>query len=307
MAPTDKIYSARVVDKGLHTAVQEFRHPDGRVITIVGCVHMAEPDYFAQVARTVKRLEFAGATVYLEGVGFADSRLNKGSWPVDIQHATQVQREAIDIQFNRLPELFDLPWIYQGDERSALTPYPDTWRQSDCSSYDMALLLGPLNTPLVTPLADTYDQVAQAKVNNPFVFAVQREQFVRETLRPFMNQRTASRAILKVMRATIGVVVRPIAAAIRGMRRAPAPPTRAWTQPLIYTYRECVGAIAALRHDRDAVLLWHPEHAEGLGRILCRNGFIPQEPSAWLHATHAPPDPRKQPKPQKPRRSASAA
>src|SRR5262245_45598280 len=103
------MYGGRVVGGDLQTAVQEYRHVDGRSILLIGCVHMAEPDYFAQVRKIVDQAETSGATVYMERVSFAEEDRSDAS---DGELAAiRASRTALTTQYSDLPRLLDLPWV----------------------------------------------------------------------------------------------------------------------------------------------------------------------------------------------------
>lgn len=279
---TEKLmYSGRVVDGGLQTAVQEYRHPAGRSILMVGCVHVAEPDYYTEVRKIVGEAEAFGATVYMEGISFKDNSADDAS--EDELAAMHASREGLSRQYEDLPALLDLPWIYQG--QSALAPYPETWQRSDGRQLDMIRLVGPQNAVGLAPSAGKYEWFRQLKESKgaeslPYIMA--RGKWVSSFIYQFKQwnwaQRSLSRIIVRV-RGSIGRIVRLIT-------RKPAPTGNGWMHPYIWTYRECIAALRALETKGDVVMLWHPGHMLGIGKILARNGFEPQEPRQWLTVCH---------------------
>lgn len=300
MAPTETLYGGRVVNHGLQTAVQEHRHPNGRVVTIVGCVHVAEPEYFQRIREVVDKLEANGATVYMEGVGQATTEALWSEMPEEVRNAAEAQNAALHIQYTGLPDLFEVPWIYQGDDKSALFPYPETWRSSDCNKLDMFYLLGPEAMAEVAPLAKHFEHYKRLKEKDPYglAFTVARQKYWARYIEVFRVHGRAIRLAVKFV-GRLAFAKRKLA---RLLTRKPLPKGNVWMNPFVNTYRECVGAITALKDGGDVVLLSHPGHAIALGQILYRHGFVPQEPT-WLEATHALAHLEK---PKKPKKAAKA-
>ena len=275
------VYSGRVVDGGLQTAVQEYRHPNGRSILMVGCVHVAESDYYTQLRKIVDEAEASGATVLMEGARFKDTSAEDASQ--DEIAPMQASRAGLRTQYEYLPALLDLPWVYQ--ERSALAPYPETWQRSDARELDMIRLIGPQNAVSLAPSAGMYEwfrKLKESKGAHALPYRIARGKWVNSFVHPFKQRNrttgSLSRAILRARRT--------VHRTIRAITRKPAPAGLDWMRPYIYIHRECIAALRALDTKGDVVMLWHPSHVPGIGNILIRNGFKPQEPRQWLTACH---------------------
>ena len=267
---TPRIHNARLVKWGVQTPVQELRKPDGTRVTLVSCVHLGEPEYYEALADIVHKLEANGATVYMEG-----TRTN-----IDRTDATVTELDnALTIQYERLPTLFELPWVYQGSTKSAIFPYPPTWKTADVPADSLALLMGPENAAMVGPLAAKYEGwktlKARGKYSPPFQMA-RRRYWKSFALHNGNGVKRRHRALVTVVYGIARMFGKPH-------------PKPEWAKRIAYDYRELTAALAALKDGGDVVLLWHPNHMPAIGDVLIRNGFVPEEPSQWLQATHPVP------------------
>lgn len=286
MARNECTRAGRIVHGDLQTAVQEYRNPNGRSVLLVSCLHMAEPDYYKQLRKIVEDAEAGGATVLMEGKAEPDNAgINTGD-----DNLSAEESDAIDANYRAqkdgyiaLPQVLDLPWVYQGE--SALAPYPDTWRGSDVPVLHMIRLGGPQHAagwiPSATRMHETR-RLKESKGAHSQAFRFRRLTFAKVYFNDFRQIGWVER----VCRRMIDRVRRGITGAVRLLTRKPAPVGTMWMLPYVYTYRECVAALSALAIEGDVVLVWHPLHMRGIGQILARNGFEPQEPRHWLTACH---------------------
>jgi hypothetical protein len=275
----EPICSGRVVKGDMQTAVQEYLRADGRSILLVGCAHLAEPDYFADLRKIVDEAEASGATVFMEGPSLRADDANVSDAERQAMHDSH---DALNTQHRELTALLDLPWIYQGD--SALAPYPSTWRSNDAREVDMCRLVGTNNMVDLAPSAAKYERfkiLKETKGAESLPYITARTKYVQSYMWRF-KERSKAAAVSLRMRFLIPRTTRSIT---RLFSRKPAPTGNGWMNPYVYTYRECVAVLTALDTDGNVVMLWSPGHLCGIGRILTRNGFEPQDP-LWLTACH---------------------
>lgn len=275
------IESCRMDDGGLQTSVQELRRPsdpDSPRIVLVSCVHLAEAQYYAELSDVVGKLERNGATVYMEGVREASAG---PITDMDLKRSIDAQAAALTIQYVKLPELFELPWVFQGSPESAIFPYPDTWKSGDVPAESVCLLMGPENSTMVGPLAAKYEEFKRLKATRgarSIKFDIVRGSFWKGYVQAARDDTPfRTRMLMRLMIACMRMV---------GKRPYLKPE---WLVRIMYDHREMTAAVAALRDGGDVVLLWHPGHMRGIAAVLARNGYVPDKPSMWLHATHKVP------------------
>jgi hypothetical protein len=275
--------SARVVDGGLRTAVQEYRHENGRSILLIGCVHIARLRYYEELRAIAEQAESSGATVYIESVQDGEGLATASKYELD---AITVMREAVNTQYIGLTQVLDLPWVYQ--KQSTLAPYPETWRSSDVAAIDMVRLVGPENVTALSPSlskVEQYRQMKETKGAESQSFQIAREIWATKYIYAHKSNWTT-----RTWAHTVGLIIRGVSRivipAVRMALRRPKLTDHAWMLPFIHTYRESIAALRALEASADAVLIWHPDHMVGIGQILARNGFEAQEPRQWLTACH---------------------
>lgn len=287
MPPTKPtpLAGARVVKGALQSAVQAYTHPDGRRILLVGCVHMAEPEYYRQVLKICTEAEAAGAVVHREGV-ILDGDGELADATDEERDAFRRQCAALHVVYSDFPDLLNLGWIWRGHDESALSPYPDTWENHDVAALTMVRLLGRDHVTAVAPMAAGYDRCARIKKmagETSFVFKVWRRQFASEYISPSRRLNRVQRILPWMRRRALKVMARVVCV----LTRRPAPADMSWTHPLVYTVREAVAAAQALGARRDVAVVWQPHHLPGIGQFLVRNGFTPGEPD-WVTAAHMP-------------------
>lgn len=258
---------ARIVKGELQSAVQEYRRQtDGRSILLVGLLHLAEPDYFGEIAKVVLEAENSGHTVYMEGTRIQEYT----DVPSEEERAAIIQHDkALDIQYREVPKLLGIPWIYQGD--SALAPYPSTWKSSDLNELQAIRLLGPANATVTAPGLALYRWLNQDRgdgMRAAAQFAAVRRTWVRGYFRTFVKEGGESQPPLR--RFLLRVLRKPS-------------PVKPWLNAIIYSHREHLAALCALGDGGNVVLLWNPGHMVGIGEVLARNGFEPGEPT-WYTA-----------------------
>jgi hypothetical protein len=250
------LYGGRIVNGNLQSAVQEYRHPDGRSILLVGLVHLAEPDYFAEIRKITEEVEESGATVLFEGVR---GRTEDREMSDEERSAIIALDQALDTKNKEIVRLFGLPWVDQDD--SVLSPCFPRWEPADTNVLDVVRLFGPKNATMVAPLAahlEHYKQLKETHGEHSAAFKKARDQFVMA-----------------------------VAAAANPSRDESQYPGIGWMIPIIFTYREYVAALRTLETKGDIALLWHPGHMIHLGQIFVRYGFEPSETVEWLTAFNA--------------------
>lgn len=255
----EEAYGQRTHARTLQTAVNTYRHPDGRTITIVGIEHIAEADYYLRMRKLVDELEAEGAQIRLEHT--------------NPRHAadaarTEAERSAVEGFRADARQRFSayhavgLPWIDQAE--SAMGEPGPNWVHSDVDVIDFIRLVGP-HVMASRPQSAGSHRLAQQ---------VER---IKAAGRPL-----ARRAALLLIRSNLvdGMIKRGIY-----VRRHEIPEGW-WLHRIVNTWRECEEMRKVLARDGDTVLIWGAVHMLGFNEILTRNDFELVD-TEWLTAIDA--------------------
>lgn len=247
-APVENMSGVRRVGDTMESAIQTWRHSDGRTITLVSCPHLANPEFYVALRAIVDKLEAGGAEVHCEGV-FPS---NEPAQDNDAEFlAAQAQHDSLTVQYETLPKLYRLPWVRQDYTVMAAAT---TWKNYDATPRDMARLLGWAagNASLSVPLSAQVDEARKAAAGGPdsTQYRQDRKAFVLSYLE----------------------------SADQGM------PAGHWMTPYMGFYRECIAMAAALGVPGDVVMVWHGGHFAGFAPVLKRNKFEMDDDVQWLVA-----------------------
>lgn len=234
----------RVHEGAAQTAINTYRR-DGRVVTLVGTFHMAEPDYYQTLRKRVDELEAGGAVVQYEGVN------NDASSPsvTDVERkAVEALRESTEARYEPV-HMLDFGWVAQRDS-VLYTDGPAFWRPVDVPALDVVRLFGPrrlLDQPAITAPAMQI-QVIKAMDTSSVEYA---------KFRAMARTKFIEMADMRIDDST--------------------------TEAVIYAWREFHAVLAILGAGQDVVAIWGAPHLRGLDQVLVRNEFELAD-SEWVTA-----------------------
>lgn len=265
-------------DQGdLQTAMRTYqRASDGKVVTLLGTLHMAEAAFYRAQREEVDKLVALGAEVHYEG----SLDTPEGAYLTDDEAAAVTRlRAVIDTLYSDAFRTFELDWERQ--TKGAMAPAA-TWHNIDINDLDTVRLLGPGDVQLdrtaaaIRSMMAIYSDTSKSHALRQFALA----RFIASYVGA-MCSTTFERRLKAVVLALTNTVRRLLLK--RPIRDKPDEVAKS----VIWTYREYLAILAALKTPKPVVMIWHGHHLPGLGNALLRNGFTLTD-TQW-HTAICPP------------------
>jgi hypothetical protein len=240
----------------LQSAVNTFKHPDGRTVTLVGVEHIGEPGYFTQLRTVIDATVATGAQVRREGL--LDSEDASDARSASEREGLTAVNAQLNIRFKPYTAL-GLDWV--GDKHGL--PSEPTWIHSDIKNAEMVRMLGPARLARMPQLVAPQRQLAE------------------------INALKAKKAYHRLRWMRIKLVDDIVKRGTKCQKGTLHQREHWWDTQTFYAFRERCEALKLLEQDGDVVLLWNPAHLRGFSEALLRNEFAHTE-SQWLTVLKAP-------------------
>jgi hypothetical protein len=236
----------------LQTPVHHYTHPrTGRRITVIGTMHMGEPDYYTGLRTVISNLEARGALVQCEASALL---------PHDQHGLTDDERTVLTTRELRqeleLRRITELGWVRQLDALD----YPERWQLVDLDMLEIIRRVGPA------------------------VMLRGEQRGIKMFDRPDNDPRSIERFRLTLHLMFTMFQLTVLISAQRASRKKPSTGIDA----VLIDQRDAVALAGVASTEQDVVLVWGCAHLPGLEAGITEQGFARTGDTEWHTAATLP-------------------